>query len=257
MVCRIFKAQQSRLSGLLTQASILVFLVGASAQALVNVDFERDTTATVTYTGAGPNGGFGSAGDVWNSMLFTPGGFFYENPSLSNLVDSAGSATGVDFTTTGAIGAYRVDWMGTTDLTQDGLYVYPGLVGYTYEGYYSDPQVQTTATDDLAWELSGLAPGGSYQMANYSSGSTSYNLDMTIDTDGDGDLGDEIQFTVVADEFPAITSIIASAGGTIIGSATTAAGVSEGHWSGFQLIPEPATICLLGLGGLVLRRRRS
>ncbi len=211
---------------------VLILFVSSGAEALINMDFQRDEDFTVTMTGAGPNGGFGGAGDVWNDITFTPPGWFYQDPCMVNLVDSTGSATGVDFTSTGVIGAYSVGWMGTNDLTPDGLYVWPGNDGSLPDG------TPITSTDDVAWELSGLAPGGSYQMANYSSASTSYNLDMTIDTDGDGDLSDETPFTVVVDEFPAITSIIAGASGTIIGSATTSAGVSEGHWSGFQLIQD-------------------
>ncbi len=215
---------------LLAGIAVLVTTFPAFGVTLWNLDMQRDHPSAVTFTGAGPNGGFGGPGDVWNEMLFTPQGWFYLDPSISNLVDSTGSVTGVDFAVTGVIGAYASDGVGaTTNLTRDGLYVWPGNDGFLPDG------TPITATD-ADWEISGLTPGGSYQMANYSSGSTSFNLDMTIDTDGDGNLGDETLFTVVADETPVITSITAGAGGSIIGLASQTPGTSESHWSGFQLV---------------------
>jgi hypothetical protein len=116
----------------------------------------------------------------------------------------------------------------------------------------------------VEWELTGLTPGGTYDIILYGRYDPSYGgyrgADMSVNgspiaqeagfTDGDGyhAEGDWNAPGVVADGTGKITGVFAFG--------------SEAHaeWGGiqFQEVPEPTTTALLGLGGLalILRRRK-
>lgn len=56
---------------------------------------------------------------------------------------------------------------------------------------------------------------------------------MLVDTDGDGDLGDEVSTLILYPAGALFIDVIPQADGTIIGRATAISG--EANWSGFQL----------------------
>jgi hypothetical protein len=113
----------------------------------------------------------------------------------------------------------------------------------------------------LTWEITGLDPGGLYEMMVYSG--VGRPALITADTNGDGDLGDETTVFAPAALGILIENITADATGTITGNFLSNNG-GEANWSGFQLrnitvIPEPATGALFVLGASMFwagRRRR-
>lgn len=181
------------------------------------------------------------AGNVWNAFNITPHPSAVVNPQL-NLVSSNGAASPVNFKINGTVSAFN----NAGTLTQDYLFIGAGNV---------------TSVNTIGWEITGLEAGGLYEMFVYGGSIGGRDFLMTIDLDGDGLLSDQVGVNVgTSGTF--FGSILAGAGGRIIGSAFRASG--EANWAGFQLrqlsspIPEPTTIGLLAAGvlGLGLRRRR-
>ena len=245
---------------------LLTFFVFAAAgpafgTMIWNVDFQQLSHQGTFYqlaSGPGPNGGVGSAGDVWNAMDIDEGGVA---PFGIPLVNSTGAAGPVSFTFTaadgsGLLGAYGHSPTATDDVI--GEYLFLG------------PQNDTYIVD---WAITGLAPGGAYDMYLYAGGyavnaDPQATAEYNIDIDGDGvlDTGNgpaNLGTINTAGGAPSGISIVADGSGTIIGQYLDGGGRQspESEVGGFQIIgpdviPEPATIALLGIGALSLIRRK-
>ncbi len=194
-----------------------------------------------TYSGVEPIYGFG---DVWNAFDVNGHTGNTTNQTL-NLVDSFGNPSPVNFTVIDTVSGWSNN--SAEVLVNDYLFVGVG-----------------SADASSLWEITGLVPGGVYEM--YAYGGVGRDALITVDTDGDGDLSDETPTLVNAGGF-LFADLLPDANGRILGEvAVGTAGNGEGNWSGFQLratdlpavVPEPASasLVLLGLGAAMMRSRR-
>ena len=218
---------------------------------LWSVDFQGFGGAQMA--GVEPAYGYGN---VWNMVEVAP--YASITPSISApLKDSNGNFSSVTLDILTPFSSYSAGGFDTV-LTEDFILV--GTLAHL-----------ATTVDPMVWEISGLTPGGQYEMYNYRLSEVSRVFEMNIDTDGDGVL-DTLQNiaslnSVVPGGNPAVTdadrgalfpgTITADANGVIRGSM---GGGGEVNWSGFQLrvVPEPSSLVLLALGliGLAVTARR-
>lgn len=186
--------------------------------------------------------GFLGGGDVWNDFRVNHHAGTSVNPS-ANLNDSDGNATGVTFNVQGTVSGFNN--AGPDPVRADYLFVNAG-----------------GASANIDWSLEGLSSGQTYELFAYAGGIGGRDFNMLIDTNGDGDLGDETAFNV-AFGGRLFEELIASSNGSIIGQILNDG--HEGNFAGFELrqvsqaVPEPttATLGLIGLAGLMVRRRRA
>jgi len=152
-------------------------------------------------------------GNIWNAFN-VPG---HDLPALVDpaiqLFDSEGNATLVTFSLFGNIAGFS--YGNTIPLHQDYLFVNAGN---------SDVSV--------TWSISGLKAGSTYEFYTYGGGVVGRDIGLTVDEDGDGDLGNNQVVNVPTDGY--LFTVKASAQGSIIGEAGPGT-VGEGNWSGFQL----------------------
>jgi len=217
---------------------------------LVSVDLQAagsiNTFSGVEPTAAAASASFNNA-NAWNPLQVPHWGTVTPAQSFSSLVDADGNPTPVGFSVTGPLSAYNNNY-GNVDSIREDYFLFGGGV----------PNVTTT----LEWAITGLAPGGAYELYVYGAqvGTADRSFQMLVDTDGDGSLvGELIQTVDAAGQL--FSSITAGPGGEIMGQALRPTG--EGNWGGWQLyetgapmIPEPTSLALLGLGALALARRR-
>ncbi len=181
----------------------------------------------VPATMAGEENNYG-LGNVWNALDIEGHPGVSVDPGI-DLVDSDGNATSVHLAFQGTVSSWSQEG---TPLINDYLFVNAG-----------------NADPNATWEISGLTPGGSYEMFAY--GGVARDMALTIDVDGNGDLtNDTAAFVNGAGHL--FANITADAGGKIIGSLDPGNN-GETNWGGFQLrdmnlVPEPATWSLIAVG---------
>ena len=215
----------------------------ASAQAgttntLISVAFKTNNPYGNSPAVSGPepaatdaNALFGSA-NVWNNLPTTFSQNF--NPAWSNLVDSTGTATGVNFSITGTVGATDFwPWASFRDPLRSAFIFWNS---WTNGGGAFGPGESTSIT----WTLTGLPPATTYDMCVYGSfADIDRSFDMTIEdtamsiptfNSANSPLPNCVLFTNITSDGQGTISGVADG----VGDSTTAA--NEADWSGFQLV---------------------
>ncbi len=262
----------------------LAALSNLASGTVVNIDFNSSTSATYVGQAAAPDIA-GGATATWNPLLNVAG-----TASSTNLNDSTGAATAVDFTLTGITGSISNATSeselagGYLSLMRDFVYVdsansttiatatgsFSGLVvGATYDIYfYGQGQFMSTSTTNGS--PAGFRGQNSYFEVNGTGKQTGW--DGTVG--GNGTLAENIEFvkfTVIAADGGALggvinfdlENVVPGSGGNVTtdnAPSNTGLGARRGAINAIQLVyvvPEPSS-ALLGLLGAVglLRRRR-
>jgi hypothetical protein len=189
-----------------------------------------------TATSANPL--FGAAND-WNNVNITFG-VLTTNPSWSNLVDSTGASTGVNFSITGTVlGVNLFPYFPGQDPLRSEFIAWNS----NSSGGGAAGAGESTSID---WTLTGLAPNATFDMCVYGSISgTSRSFDMSIG-------GKTLNIPTFASATPQqagcvlFSSIISNASGDLSGVGTglgsSAGAANEANWSGFQLVQVPHNV---------------
>ena len=202
----------------------MVFWAGSAQASLINVDF-NGTASPNNYTGAAV---LGSVGDTWNYITFTGSGSF-------PLVDSTGASASVTLAGSGEPFSFNTWGQGTNALTGDYIGVWGG-----------GPQNKGVT-------LSGLTPG-SYQVCVFGHSWAAFSVNGATPIQLDGTAGSSTAGFTSGKNY-VLTNATVDGSGTM----TIIASAGGGGFGGFQITPEPATMALLGLGGLgvLLGRKRK
>ncbi|WP_425395985.1 LamG-like jellyroll fold domain-containing protein [Aeoliella sp.] len=203
--------------------------VGVQPGEVWGLDFESNSGLAFTNPGMGN-------GDVWNAVApqnFSSGGPVSNNLVVENLLDSTGAATTVDFRITGDAGTGNNDGQGGV-----AGFVQNGLQQTTFFADWMLWNIPDVPDRIIEWEFTGLIPGAEYDFSAGGALSPDFMrvFDMLVDTDADGDFGDETSQEVASSPSPGafFASVFADENGVIKGQAVGRAGV-EANWTASQL----------------------
>jgi hypothetical protein len=215
----------------------LVAFVSSAMAVVVNVDCQYNDGDYDHYTYSG-TAAAPDAGTVWNQLDIP-------NKAITGALASDGSPTSINITAENTIGAYTALNAGN-DLLND--------------YWFDNTMVAKTIT------ISGLVPNTEYTLYMYGNETNVFGASegctFTFNGVTQTALGAQ---TVPIPPNPwvlgydhVIFNLTSDAGGEIVG--TYGGNGAYNRWNGMQIegIPEPATMCLFGLGALgLLRRKRS
>lgn len=219
------------------------------ADTLISVEFRAVASgfASPTFSGVEPAAAAAdplfAAANVWNTLDFPFEVGTVTNPSFSNLVNSTGATTSVGFSITGTILPVN-------------LYPFlsppPDVLRSDFIAFNSNADEDLGESTSITWQITGLVPGGEYDMAIYGGrADQARSFDMTIEG-----VTQNIPTLVWTNPAPSgvvlFRDLVASPTGTISG---VAAGIgsdlgsaNEANWPGFQIgqVPEPSSLLLFG-----------
>lgn len=181
-------------------------------------------------------------GDVWNRTFWhydAGWAVLFQGVEQGEVVASDGVLTPLEIET-GATGIF--EYAGSHDMMKDYYYAHGG------------------ATSDIV--ITGLVPESTYDLYLYGNGDSGVQGTIfdfggvTTGTTGEGEFGGAF---VLGQNYVTYT-LDSDINGVIAGVYTTNGATDYGILNGLQIrgdiLPEPATMCLLGIGALLLRKRR-
>jgi len=151
---------------------------------------------------------------AWNALDITGHEDVEIDPSWTDLVNALGNPTSVGFSITGTVSSWTNGPSGAP-VFDDYLFVNAG-----------------GADASVTWQISGLVPNSSYTFYPYAA--IARDMSLTVDTNGDGELGDETPTLVPTLDFVEF-SVTSSASGNITGTIDPG-NSGEANWGGFELM---------------------
>ncbi len=216
--------------------AVIGMFSGLAQGAVVNMNFSD------TYDGAQNLNGtawsvsvapLSYAGTTWNGSKYAYSGDW--TGPLNNLLDSEGNAAGVGFTMAG-FGGVAADWSGTPVMLKGGFYTFTSM----------------TLT------IKGLSAAGQYDLYLAGNANNGNSTTFTIGSVSQATSATSNDSWVLGDNYVQFTNLTPSAQGEI-SVVMTGAGKGVPVINGFQLanaVPEPASLGLIGLSGLLFLRRK-